>query len=689
MLIVHGEGGQAAQKDRLVATGRGFPVWALTTSLALLAPTYLAGSPPESSLRPVARPTANTVEQAADLPVAGELAAPKPDPSGPSTQPGPSSTVAKAESVLDEASSVPVQPSAAAVVAAVDDTPRPLPVHDSAVSNGAGFGTTSQYILPYVEERDALLAALQAADPRAEAELWLDYAQFLIGHMMVAEAQSILENPPLDDLDLDPISRDRAIGYAAILSRLAGQQPAGPVPAIWRDDPLWSLFLSGPQESLDVGGAGVRSALTALSGQNRLVATAVLPVLFEHALLAGDVGGAAEILAAAPASTDLEGTPSLDLMRGRLALAQGAEEMAFDIFARVSDGQGEVAANARLALADMALSRGDSQLLPEVRDLLRGGLFNWRGDAVALRLRVQLARVAEEMNDVPTEIEVMTMIIREHPDTPEADLAHERLGMLLRLFASQIDSGDVPLEDAIAIVRRLDPPMVGRGDWITVRVSLAERLLGAGLLQAAQAEFVDIAALPASTLQQADAKVLDAAVHRQVGLMLAHGDSKGALAALDRRLVPESAELLIPAAGLRIAAKGADDVPAPFLAALGVTELAHIPDAAIQAGLARTAQENGDVATALAAYDQSIEVASLPERVDAARLAGEAKDKDRAERYINYLSGERGQRQGALVEKLVTEASIGGPLSVGSAETIIADAQATETAVTVLLGPED
>lgn len=689
MLIGCSADGQADRKGRLTASVRRLPLWAITTSVAFLAPTLLVASPPVSSLRPVPRPVEIAADQIQVLPDAGDSSAPVSDLIGVGPQPEPSTEIAKADSLVDVASFVVAQPPAVSNATAPDDTPLPFSAHVSARPNVAAFGTTSQFILPYVEERDALLAALQAPDPRAEAALRLNYVQFLIAHMMVAEAQSILASLPLDGPNLDAVSRDRALGYAAILSRLAGQPPAAPVPPIWNDDPLWSIFLAAPPDALEPGGADLRTALTALSRQSRRVATAVLPDLFDHALLRGDLDVAAEILAAAPAGSDLDGSDVLEFMRGRLALAQGGEEMAFDIFARVSEGHGEVAAYARLALADMALSRDDPTLLPQVRDLLRAGLSNWRGDDIALRLRVQLARVAEEIGDDATAIEVMAMIFREHPGTPEANLADERLGVLLDRVDDQLNSGEMPLDEALAMVRRLDPLMAGRGDWVSVRLRLAERFQDAGLMKAALAEHGDIAALPAATLKKADAQVLDEAVHRQAGLLLANGDPTGALAVLDRRLIPGSADLLIPAAGLRVAANGASDFPAPFLAALDVGDPADITDPAVQIGLAKSAQQIGDVATALAAYDRSINIASLPERVDAARLAGEAKDKDRAGRYVELLSGERGQRQGALVTGLVAEEPIDGPLSVSTAESIIAGSQEAGTAITALLGQGD
>lgn len=689
MLIGGSAEGQVASQGCFTVSFRCLSLWAMTTSVAFLAPTLLAGSPLESSLRPIPRPVEIAADQIQVLTEAGDSSAPVSDLIGVGTQPEPSTAFAKDDSLVDVAFFVVAQPPAESNVTAPDDTPLPVPAQNSVQPNATEFGTTSKYVLPFIEERDAQLAALMASDAQNEAALRLDYVQFLIAHMMLAEAQSMLADLPLDGPALDTISRDRALGYAAILSRLAGQPPATPVPPIWRNDPLWSLVLAAPQDAWEPGGADLRAALAALSRQSRSVATAVLPILFDHALLRGDVGVAAEILVAAPAGTDLDGSDALEFMRGRLALAQGGEEMAFDIFARVSEGRGEVAANARLALADMALSRDDPTLLPQVRDLLRAGLSDWRGDEVALRLRVQLARVAEEITDDATAIEVMAMIRREHPDTSEATLADQRLGVLLDRVDGQFSSGEMPLDEAVAIVRRLDPLMAGRGDWIAVRVRLAERFQDAGLIKAALAEYADIAALPAATLHEADAQVLDAAAHRQAGLLLANGDPTGALAALDRRLIPGSANLLIPAAGLRVAANGTGDFPAPFLAALDVGEPSDITDPVVQIGLAKTAQDIGNTANALAAYDQSIEIASLPERVDAARLAGEAKDKDRAGRYVAYLPGERGQRQGALVEKLVTEAPIAGPLSVGTAETIIAGAQEAGAAITALLGPGD
>ena len=679
------------------------PAWALTFALALLgAPPLPAADLPDGNVRPVLRPpiTAATsfhldsraaAERARILLEGGQSAGLERDltafrirPSLPAT----GATGASGPEVAAIKTSEPIARTADPDPGPRNGAPRLVPQQDSPRPDPAKFGATSHYLRPFAEEREALLAAVETAGPQEAAARRLDYVQFLTAHMMVPEAQSIL-GALRDGPTLDPASQDRALGYAAILSRLAGQSPAASLPPIWRDDPLWSVLLAPPPETGEPGGADLRAALKALPHQSRHVATALLPDLFDRALMRGEVGVAAEILAAAPARTDLEGTAGLDLMRGRLALAQGGEEMAFDIFARLSEGLGQAAAKARLAMAEMALSRDDPALLPEIRALLLGGLSDWRGDAAALRLRVQLASVAEQIDDVPTAIEVMALILQEHPDTPEADLADARLGVVLGLFANQLHSGEMPLDAAVATVRRLDPLMVGRGDWIAVRARLAERLIDANLLQAAQAEYANIAALPPATLRQAEAHVLDAAASRQARLLLAQGDSKGALAALDRRLVPRSADLLVPVAGLRVAASGTSDFPKRFLAALGVADPGDITDPAVQIGLAKAAREAGDIPAALAAYDSAIGIASVPERLEAAHLAGEARDHARATRYVGLLPGERGRRQGDVVARLAAIEPLSGPLSVDTAETIITGAEATGTAINALLGQED
>lgn len=542
----------------------------------------------------------------------------------------------------------------------------------------AHHATTAQFDGPFVAMRDQAVEAIvtmpTAAAPR------LDYAQLLIARMMLPEARGVVNAVLARPEGLDAASRDRAEGYAAIIDRIAGGA-TGDLPAAWSDDPLWpAIVTSRPMDASRLG-----AAVASLSEQSRAVATAVLPMLFDRALDAGDTTIAAELLSSAPAGTDLEGTALLDLMRGRLALAQGGEDLAFDTFARVAEGQDRAAAEARIALADMALSRNDPAHWPQVSRLLQDGLPRWRGDATALRLRVRLARVAEDMGDLATAVEVMSMILHEHPATPEAELAAARSGVMVGRLADAMAAGAMPLAEALATVRRLDAALAPRGDWVRARVALAGRLADAGLAEAARAEYAAIAKLPASTLAAADAGLTDTATVAQARLLLDAGDAATALSVLDRYSYPRRAEQSGAFTALRLQAGRTAVLPDLLLAALKAGDVRHVADPAVQLALADVAVMAGQTDAALVAYDSAIGQAGQTQRLRAGMAAGQAGDAARASRYAAGLTGDRAELHRAAIQSLAAPRLSGQRLSIGGAAALITAARTAGASVDALL----
>lgn len=542
-----------------------------------------------------------------------------------------------------------------------------------------GQAATEQFTGDFHTIRDRLVSAMATAPDAERTARQLDYAQFLIGRMMLPEARSAVSQV-LDQTSLDPSNRDRAQGYRQIIARLASGKTSD-LPAAWINDPLWPVLVAGRP----VGQAKLRAATAALSTQSRPVATTALPFLFDTALASGDATTAAEILAAAPAGTDLDATRTLELMRGRLALAQGAEDMAFEAFARLAEGDDQAAAEARIAMADMALSRNDPSLLPQVRHLLQEGMPRWRGDATALRLRVRLARVAEDMGDIPTAIEVMSAIHREHPDTPEAGLAEDRIGVMIDRLTAAISDSSMPLADALASVRWLDPAMAERCGWVAARAALAQRLEAANLAEAAKAEYAAIAQMPFGALQRADPAVVDRLTVRHAALLLDSGKSGAALSVLDRRTYPRGPEELDHHTSLRLAAGQTAILPGLLLSALKVDDVAKVASPDVQLALADVAVFAGQEDAALAAFDRGLAAATEPQRLTASRLAAEAGDADRVDRFGKTFEEERAPLQQSVIQSLAAPRLSGKRLSVSGALTLIEAARTAGASVDALL----
>ncbi|WP_374434210.1 hypothetical protein [Tabrizicola sp.] len=528
--------------------------------------------------------------------------------------------------------------------------------------------TTAQFAGDFADRRAELAESIRRAPAADRPARQLDYAQFLLAHMLLPEARGVIDALPDGMTATD---RNRAEGYLAILSRLAGGPP-GTLPETWAEAPLWSVLVTASARDE----RELRAAVAGLDDQSRAVATVALPLVFDAAIDSDFPTVAAELLAAAPAETDLDGTSVLDLMRGRLALAQGAEDLAFDTFARVAEGRDRPAAQARIALADMALARQDSALLPEVETLLGDGLDRWKGDAAALGLRLRLAQVAEEMGDIPTAAEALAMILRDHPDTPEAAQAGTGLdGMSDRLRQSVADP-DLPLPAAVQLVRRLDRALAGRSGWIATRLALAQRLADAGLLQAAKAEYAAIARDPTG----ADPAMLDALTVARAGLLLKIGDRDAARRVLDLRGYPRDPAQVTALAALRLQAEGTAMLPPPLLAALKVDDASDIPDAKVQLELAKVATKTGQTDAALAAYDRGLSSADQTERLVSSMTAAMAGDGDRAARYAAGLTGDRADLLRAAVTSLAAPRLAGKSLSIlGATDLITAAAEAGQT----------
>lgn len=506
----------------------------------------------------------------------------------------------------------------------------------------------------------------------------LEFARFLIARGMLPEARSVVEAVLAAPEPVPQPAVDLGRGYLAILAMLVGNGPTD-LPEAWAGDPLWPVLAA--QGPLDED--RLRGAARALGGQSREVATLVLPHLFDLALQNRQLDLAADVLAAAPAGTDLEGTGLLDLMQGQLALAQGDEDLGFDTLARVAEGEGAAAVRARLSLADLAAGRQDPDLLPHVSDLLQEAVPRWRGDDAALRLRVRLAQVAEEAGDIPTALETLAMILREHPQTDEAHQAEGRIAGLVRRVATDVADPEVPLETALAQTRRLEPVLYGRGDWVGVRVALAQRLAEAGLAAAARAEFADIARMQADALRQADPALVASLFLQHARLLIDRGDLVRARAVLDA--APRATGAAAAIAALRLGASATAILPSGLLAALQVRDIFDVQDPQVQLALAGIAVAAGEPEAALRGFDLGLSVADQSQRLTAIRVAAETGDAARIDRYAAGLAGDRADLQRPVIAGLAAPRRPRAPLSVGDASGLITAAAEAGQAVDALL----
>lgn len=370
-------------------------------------------------------------------------------------------------------------------------------------------------------------AALDAASvPGAGPQARLDLVRVLLGGMFVPEALG--EIARLQEAGPLPAPYDQVLAeMTRAAAALGNRDPrAAGVPGT----DLWGT-LGALRRAETVTAPEVRGAAVDLAGHSRWVAGEALPHLFAGALALGDTALASDLLGAAEAGTDLAGTPRHLLMQGRLAQATGAEEEAFDFYAAALAGEGTAAIEARIALADLILARGDPSALPGLKRLLREGVASWRGDDHARRMMARLAAVTEETGDIEGALKVMATILAGHGDSPEARLARTRIPVLLGALEKDVKAGEMPIGHHLALVRDLARTMPETTEWVGARVALAESLERHGLLRAAAAEYREIRTVYPLIFERA-AGLRARIVLGEGAARIASGDHAGALAAL-------------------------------------------------------------------------------------------------------------------------------------------------------------
>jgi hypothetical protein len=322
----------------------------------------------------------------------------------------------------------------------------------------------------------------------SESDHIVEYGRFLIGAMMLSEAKSLLKG----------FEKERA-GDVSVLALIRAVElldgsasPKRSKNFIWEEKSVWEYLerieASGKEPSVD----DIKIGTQYLLEQSESIATAVLPRFFDQAVALENQELSRTLLEIAVKKTDLSGTPQFLYMQGQLARVEGERRTAFDFFAAVVGEQGLEGAEAVLSLSEIALERGNKKILSEVQGLLIEATEDWRGDEVSLRVMARLAQVAEEIQDLPVAIEVMTKIIKEFPRSKEAMLAERRLPVLIKNLAEMISQNDYSLEKAVGQVRRLGPKLQRNKDWVELRLLFAKRLAKTGLLEASAAEYIEI-----------------------------------------------------------------------------------------------------------------------------------------------------------------------------------------------------
>jgi tetratricopeptide (TPR) repeat protein len=458
---------------------------------------------------------------------------------------------------------------------------------------------------------DKMLSAPQSEKP----DIALEHAKFLIGWAMLPEARDFVDYAIAH---MDPEDQDAAAladvyaGMIQLLDPASTEVPEGHIDLL-NEDPLWSVLLD-LRKGTNPDADRIAAAIAELPHHSRQVIARVAPELFEPALDLGRDDIAEVLIDISARQGGLEGSSRIMLMRGYLEQLRGNEETAFDFFAWASEGHDITAARARLEMTDMALANPTPAGLMAVRDILVRDIGSWRGDEIALKIRARLAQVSEELGDIETAIITMSQIENADPDTPEAELASERIGVILRHLANIVSEEQISLSDAARMIREIEPYMGLHPERVLVHAALADRLDENGFDQAARAEYALIwdSILP-KEMNLIPINLADRIVYERAKSLLDRGEALAAMSTVERRPELHDPSLDIEYAKIELATTGR------------VSKVDLGPDVYLE--IARSALEKGDDALALDSYRKASGLTDI-DRVNAIRLAAEAGQKD-------------------------------------------------------------
>ena len=550
-----------------------------------------------------------------------------------------------------------------------ESTDSPLPLF-------AGPAVTRSGGTDFSAARAASEQAFVDALPGARARAALDHAQFLISWMMLPEALSYVDFAA-NALEARGELADRIQAYRAMLALLSqpGMQPETVAfPDSWQNDLVWPI-VAEIHNGAEVDASRILQALVAHERHSGPVVSRIVPILFDAALNVGDYRLARDVLDVARVRTDLPGSARMLLMRGRLAQAEGDRQTAFDLYAWAAESRDRAAAEARLALADLALEDPGQSIREHVRDLLVDGIRQWRGDDLALALLTRLAQVAEELGDLETAIITMSFIEEDHPGTREADLAAERIAVILTHLSDAIGSDALPLGRTLPIVRHIEPYMSRHVERAVVRGALAAQFDREGLTLAAQAEYADIwDSLLGPDRRALPPALLDRLVLEQSKRLMRESNPAAAVSIIAQRPVQMDASLDPEFAKIEMVVTGS-------------LERITATSPGVSLEVAREALARDMDTLALTEF-QRAGILPLVDGINAARLAAEQGDADSAA-FLRVLPEERRELLLRLAAARVAKAPVVSPLSVESAQNTLEQAGDTLSAVTDLMNAED
>ncbi|MCP4822130.1 MAG: hypothetical protein GY883_23350 [Shimia sp.] len=363
----------------------------------------------------------------------------------------------------------------AAEVAMADPLPAPMNGWQSVLDTNRWRG---------VKFRASYASLVEALSEAHGPELFsrrLDFAEFLIAHMMLPEAQSILNVVAQGD-DPVPMRLHAMRDAVALLNGDLPQDPSrSPLFVPQREDrDLWlTLNALATNDSLALS-ERLPAAFDGLGRQSRPIVQAVLPVFVEAAIALENKDLATAAVPLIDGVPHLSGTSYGQYLYGRYAQLMGNNKTALDAYLAASSGFDRASARARLAMADMALADGGQGALLAARDTLAVSDDAWRGDHFELQVLLRQAEILTRLKEPVDGLLAFGKVMSRFPLTDEAARAMPQAQALLDEVYETGENGQIPIAKWMEIHLMLLPFFEDQPAFSYYNEQLADRAYALG-----------------------------------------------------------------------------------------------------------------------------------------------------------------------------------------------------------------
>jgi len=393
----------------------------------------------------------------------------------------------------------------------------------------------------FLQERRALLlemvtpASQGGAAPSSEAEtrVYLDLAELHLAKMMRPEAANYLSAVDVDTASPQAQRRHRTLKIALDLMAepaVLGQAVSRSVG--WTQGQALRAAAFARLGEDDEAARLLPVTLDALSGLSSAMTAAILPDLFEAALIAENWAVAEGLAARFPDHAELRDAAAYRFLLARASEISGDLLMAYDGYAHAARGRDAYAHRARLALVQLGRRTGTLPLDDAVA-LLKTTRWAWSGDAFAKEGVALLADYALELGDYQTALWALGQLLTDAASPKEAEAVRQRARDAIDGFYQAGAAGDLDLAAFINGHAAISARWRYDDEFVESAVALPQTLLGSGMTALAAREFRNLRTIAEAAeeleLFTPDPDLIRHLLRDEAGALLAGGQADAAV----------------------------------------------------------------------------------------------------------------------------------------------------------------